>query len=346
MAFENIPVNKARSSKYADYYMFWENANGDLTAITFKGKIIAFFYNYGKIFSPNPDYKSENIGDMVHQANNDDELWEIAEKWVMRAYNYDVVYDLCFDPKALKKLIGTTSAIILQKAGTDEISTPHSFIDNTLSVPITTVYGISAEVIKEKYSDEEKIKARKDYKAYLEAETTRMVNKITDYKRRAKILKYSREYDNLVAQLNNTMTILEDCLRCAREVELNRLMDFTQKETVDPAHRQNERFDYYGETFHHFNRYLADMIQRLVDIQKTINDAHKATGMEDNEREAFFHLNTLKNEIARFNARTSTLVEERYSYEYKSFDVIKNFMTPEQLKVFNKFIGIQLPEFN
>lgn len=88
------------------------------------------------------------------------------------------------------------------------------------------------------------------------------------------------------------------------------------------------------------------MIQRLVDIQKTINDAHKATGMEDNEREAFFHLNTLKNEIARFNARTSTLVEERYSYEYKSFDVIKNFMTPEQLKVFNKFIGIQLPEFN
>ena len=66
MAFENIPVNKARSSKYADYYMFWENADGDLTAITYKGKIIAFFYNYGKIFSPNPNYKSENIGDMVH----------------------------------------------------------------------------------------------------------------------------------------------------------------------------------------------------------------------------------------------------------------------------------------
>lgn len=125
-------------------------------------------------------------------------MWEIASEWVMRAYNYDVVYDLRIDPKALKKLIGTTSAIILQKAGTDEISTPHSFIDNTLSVPITTVYGISPEVLKEKYSAEEKVQARKDYKAYLEEETKRMANKITDYKRRAKILKYSREYDNLV----------------------------------------------------------------------------------------------------------------------------------------------------
>ena len=43
-----IPVEKARSKKYENFYMFWEDNEGNLVALTKENRVKALFYSYGK----------------------------------------------------------------------------------------------------------------------------------------------------------------------------------------------------------------------------------------------------------------------------------------------------------
>ena len=82
-----IPIEKARSKKYENFYMFWEDNEGNLVALTKENRVKALFYSYGKCYKVNKDYKCQDIKGLIEDCDND--VYEAAKLYVEEAFKIE-----------------------------------------------------------------------------------------------------------------------------------------------------------------------------------------------------------------------------------------------------------------
>ena len=328
--FEVIPIEKARSKKYETYYMFWEDMDGNLQAITKENKIHAVFYSYGPCYKVNKDYICHDIKGLIDDCDND--CYKAAKLYVDEAYKIEDIYNIATAKEIKNNIMKNNNVITLQKACEQE----DPYMENISTINgyrwftgISKIYGISFESFA-KYRDESKLQNRKEYKEFLIKQMMQMENKIKNYKKNAAIIKYDREYENTIKAMDNAMQVIRKSCNMLRRLQLKNLLADNYKETIpEDVYKNNNVFDQMGDGYKRMNEFYMDLINSLSYVQYNIGMIKEYTDKGESTASIYMMLNNIKSYLSNYNENIYKL-RDAYSYYARGFNTIKLVLTPEE----------------
>ena len=324
-----IPVEKARSKKYENCYMFWEDNEGNLVALTKENRVKALFYSYGKCYKVNKDYKCQDIKGLIEDCDND--VYKAAKLYVEEAFKIEDIYDIAVDIKEIKQLMKNNNVINLQKANElDAYAGDLSTINGYRWLEgISKVYGIDAEVFAKK-TNSEKIKSRQEYKEFLKNQMYALEGQVKRYERTAARMRYDREYENTIEAMNNAMKEIKSGMRLLRRIQLTHLLDDTYRDTVVKKNYSDDLDDSMGESFKRINEFYITLARSLTDIQYEITEVTKEIQNNATPQIVYMYLKRIKQLIENYNDECVKLTSD-YSYYSRAFRTLKLILTPEEV---------------
>ena len=324
-----IPVEKARSKKYENCYMFWEDNEGNLVALSKENRIKALFYSYGKCYKVNKDYKCQDIKGLIEDCDND--VYEAAKLYVEEAFKIEDIYDIAVDIKEIKQLMKNNNVINLQKA-----NEPDAYAGDLSTIRgyrwlegISKVYGIDAEVFAKK-TNSEKIKSRQEYKEFLKNQMYALEGQVKRYERTAARMRYDREYENTIEAMNNAMKEIKSGMRLLRRIQLTHLLDDTYRDTVVKKNYSDDLDDSMGESFKRINEFYISLARTLTDIQYEITEVTKEIQNNATPQIVYMYLKRVKSLIENYNDECIKITSN-YSYYSRAFRTLKLILTPEEV---------------
>lgn len=328
---EIIPIEKARSKKYETYYMFWEDMDGNLQAITKENKIYAVFYSCGPCYKVNKDYICHDIKGLIEDCDND--YYKAAKLYVEEAYKIEDIYNIAIGKQIKNNIMKNNNVITLQKACEQEdpymenISTANGY---KWFNGISKIYGINSETFA-KYRDDSKLQSRKEYKLFLEKQMEQMEKKMDNYKKNAALIKYDREYENTIKAMDNAMQVIRKSCNMLRRLQLKNLLADNYKETIpEDVRKNNDTFEQMGDGYKRMNEFYIELINNLTYAQHNIGKIKEYTDKGESTAIIYMMLNNIKLYLSNYNDNIYKL-RDSYSYYTRGFNTIKLVLTPEEI---------------